>query len=347
VTLLVNDEFGDEINNGVRILSLRHPRRNRIARALSLGVRKEVLKKARDLRADIYHIHDPELLGLGYQLKKSGCVVVYDSHEDVPRQIMTKEWLPKFARPIVSRLFELYENRLVRCFNAVIVPTPHIRTRFRVITRRVWEVCNFPALDEIVYSEQQYSNLNPACYVGDLSVNRGILQIAEATKRAGVELYLCGEFTSEQLKTELLSKYEHVRHFGILNRVEVARFLVGASMGFVTLHNTSSYAAAYPIKMFEYMAAGIPVIASNFPVYKAIVEGSNCGICVDPLDVDAIADAVKLIRSDRVLADRFRSNGRKAVTKKYSWESQASKLLDCYYSITANDYSLLDGRRHC
>jgi glycosyltransferase involved in cell wall biosynthesis len=89
------------------------------------------------------------------------------------------------------------------------------------------------------------------------------------------------------------------------------------------------------------------VIASNFPVYKAIVEGSNCGICVDPLDVDAIADAVKLIRSDRVLADRFRSNGRKAVTKKYSWESQASKLLDCYYSITANDYSLLDGRRHC
>ena len=102
---------------------------------------------------------------------------------------MTKEWLPKFARPIVSRLFELYENRLVRCFNAVIVPTPHIRTRFRVITRRVWEVCNFPALDEIVYSEQQYSNLNPACYVG-ISVNRGYFRLLRRPK--GRELYLCG-----------------------------------------------------------------------------------------------------------------------------------------------------------
>lgn len=332
VVLLVNDELKDEYVHGVKIVSINRQSRGRIARVLSVGNRLRIFQEAKELNADVYQIHDPELLGLALNLKKCGFVVVYDSHEDVPRQILTKEWLPSFARPLVSRVFEYYENRVSRDLDGVIAPTPHIKERFGVINKNVWEVCNFPSLDEIQYSGHEYSNQNPTCYVGGLSVTRGIRQIAEATRKAGVELHLCGQFISKGLEDEL-RKYDHVTYFGSLGRPEVARFLVGASMGFVTLLNTPNDSMAYPIKLFEYMAAGLPVIASDFPVYKRIVEGYGCGICVNPLDVDAIAEAIIRIRNDSAFADELRKNGRKAITEAFNWESQARKLMDCYGAL--------------
>ena len=101
-------------------------------------------------------------------------------------------------------------------------------------------------------------------------------------------------------------------------------------MEFVTLLDTPNDAASYPIKLFEYMAAGIPVISSNFPLYKEIVEGNNCGICIDPLDINAIYDAINKIAKDKVYADKMRKNGRKAIEEKYNWEGQIAKLLECY-----------------
>ncbi|NLX02829.1 MAG: glycosyltransferase family 4 protein, partial [Syntrophomonadaceae bacterium] len=124
VFLIVNDNEDDEVINGVKILSIKSPFKNRMSRILSRGAKRRICKKAKNLKADIYHFHDPELLGLGVKLKKSGFCVIYDSHEDVPRQILAKEWIPSFLRGILSGLFELYENRCARKYDAIIVPTP-------------------------------------------------------------------------------------------------------------------------------------------------------------------------------------------------------------------------------
>ena len=330
VFLIVNDDLDDEEVGGVKLFTIKSPSTNRISRILSKQTKKKAYERAIDMDADIYHFHDPELLSVGTKLKKQGLCVIYDSHEDVPRQILGKEWIPSFIRPLISRVYEQYENRCARKFDCIIAPTPHIKERFEKLNNSVWEICNFPSFEDIKYSGENYSNDNPGCYVGGLSNNRGIKQIAEATDKVGLRLNLCGKFESIGLKQELLNNYKDVEHLGVLGRNDISEVLCNSSMGFVTLLNTPNDAMAYPIKLFEYMAAGIPVIASKFPVYKEIVDGNNCGICVDPMDIGQICDAINKIKSDKEYADILRRNGYKAIIEKYNWESQAAKLIRCY-----------------
>ena len=333
VILIVNDDQDDEEVNGIKILSVKSPSANRLSRILSVRAKRLAYKKAMDLNADIYHFHDPELLGLGFKLKKQGCCVIYDTHEDVPRQILAKEWIPLFMRRIVSIIFELYENRCVKKYDAIIVPTPHIKERFKHLNKSVWEVCNFPSIEEIIYSGENYSNCNPACYVGDLSNNRGIRQIAEATNKAGLDLNLCGKFQSVGLGQEILEEYNNVKYLGFLGRREISEILSNSSMGFVTLLYTYSYSMSYPIKLFEYMAAGIPVISSNFPVFKEIVEKNDCGICVDPTDIQAIMEAVTYLVEHPAEARGIGKNGRRAVEEKFNWGKEEKKLLELYEEL--------------
>lgn len=321
----------DEIIDGIKILGIPTPknRRERI-----LQTTKQVYKRALECDADIYHFHDPELMPMGLRLKRKGKKVIYDVHEDVPRQILVKEWMPLAMRRMLPGLVELYENRCARKYDAIIVPTPHLKERFQKLNKSVWEVCNFPSTKDLKYSGENYSITNPGCYVGGLSNTRGIRQIAEATNKVGLSLNLCGIFQSIGLKEEVLSKFDNVEYLGFLGRTDISGILCNSSMGFVTLLDTPNDSMSYPIKLFEYMAAGIPVISSDFPVYRNIVEGYNCGICVDPLDIDAICSAINEIRNNKEYSDELRKNGRKAITEKFNWDTQAIKLIECYQSVS-------------
>jgi glycosyltransferase involved in cell wall biosynthesis len=85
--------------------------------------------------------------------------------------------------------------------------------------------------------------------------------------------------------------------------------------------------------MFEYMSASLPLITSNFPFWKEIVEGNNCGICVNPLNPQEIADAIKYIINNPKEAEKMGKNGRDAVEKKYNWTIEEIKLFKVYESI--------------
>jgi glycosyltransferase involved in cell wall biosynthesis len=87
--------------------------------------------------------------------------------------------------------------------------------------------------------------------------------------------------------------------------------------------------------MFEYMAAGLPVIASRFPLWREIVEGNDCGVCVDPLDPAAIAAAIDLFCGDPALARRMGENGRRAVLARYDWRGEADKLAAFHDALVA------------
>jgi glycosyltransferase involved in cell wall biosynthesis len=103
-----------------------------------------------------------------------------------------------------------------------------------------------------------------------------------------------------------------------------------AVAGVVTLHPVRNYVDCQPVKMFEYMAAGIPVIASRFPFWLDIVEGNDCGVCVDPFDPAAIAAAIDHFVTHPELAMRMGENGRRAVLEKYNWQPESRKLIDFY-----------------
>jgi glycosyltransferase involved in cell wall biosynthesis len=336
VTLIVNDNQPDETVNDVKIISVKKPNNNKFYRLLDNHTKNIILHKALEVGADIYQFHDPELLPIGIKLIRREKKVIYDVHEDVPRQILVKEWIPSFLRRILSLIFEKYENSEAKKYTAVIVTTPHIQERFSKVNKMVEQICNFPSLLEFTGTTGNYDVTNAACYIGDLSNTRGIRQIAEATRTAGVELNLVGQFVSKCLREEILSEHHHIHYLGFLNRSEVVSLLHRSSLGFVTLLKSPNAVVAYPIKLFEYMAAGIPVVASNFEVYREIVEGNSCGICVNPYDTDAIAREILKIRNNPEVAERMRKNGRKSVEEKYNWETQESKLLDMYENILIN-----------
>jgi len=101
----------------------------------------------------------------------------------------------------------------------------------------------------------------------------------------------------------------------------------------VTMLPLDSYVNAQPTKMFEYMSAGLPVIASNFPVYRKIVESADCGLLVDPLNPAAIADAMLWIMRNPSRAAEMGRNGQRAVADKYNWEHEAESLIATYEEL--------------
>jgi hypothetical protein len=103
----------------------------------------------------------------------------------------------------------------------------------------------------------------------------------------------------------------------------VAAWLGRARVGLVVLHRVPKYVAAYPTKLFEYMAAGVPVIASNFPLWKAIVDEAGCGLTVDPYDADALAEAMRWLLEHPEEAEAMGERGRVAVRERYGWDGEA------------------------
>ena len=126
---------------------------------------------------------------------------------------------------------------------------------------------------------------------------------------------------------------------GYINRNEVQKILANSSVGIVTLHPTNAYIESLPVKMFEYMAAGIPVIASNFPLWKEIVEGNNCGICVDPLDPKEIGGAIQYLIDNPKESEKMGKNGLRAAINTYNWSLQEKKLFS-FYKQTLNTQSI-------
>ena len=299
----------------------------------------DVYAKAIEIDADIYHIHDPELLRIGRKLIKKGKSVIYDSHEDLPRQILSKQYL-KF-RTLVSYASEFYENKIVGQLSGVIAATPTISKRFIEVNPNCIDVNNFPLLDELALadsSENKPITSLALCYVGGISKARGIHELLEvATDNR--EVILAGKFESAALEADVIShkNWKNIDYRGFVGREEVKEIYSSSLAGLVALHPVQNYLDALPVKMFEYMATGTAVIASNFPLWRSIVEESNCGLCVDPLKPEEISTALSYLANNRELATELGSNGRKAVLEKYNWSIEEAKLLDFYKSIISKD----------
>lgn len=333
--LLVNDILGDETIKGVKIISTGYEEIKRYKRFIM--ARRQLFKKAIECDADVYHFHDPELLPLGMKLLSNKKKVVYDVHEDVPRQILSKPWIPKSFRKIISIIFECYENYCARKFNGIIVPTPHLLSRYKSKNNNVVQVSNFPILDE--YKDEKIANTKSfdMCYIGGLTKNRGIEICARVAQNLGVKLELAGEFESDEFKNYILGNYNNVNYHGILERKEVINLLTSSKVGMVTLMPTPNHINAYPIKLFEYMAAGIPVIVSDFPLWKSIIADCKCGFCVNPKNLDEISAAVKKLFNNEQVAIDMGKNGMKAVIEKYNWNVEEKYLLEFYQSLSIDE----------
>jgi len=335
--VLIAQHDGDEMVDEVKIVALPKPR-NRFARIFGLTWR--AFRLALREHAEVYHFHDPELLPIGVLLKIfTRAKVIYDVHEDVPEQILTKHWIPRLLRRPLARVFNAFEKLLARVLDAVVVATEGIAEKFARLKPIV--VHNYPDLGMLPNSSTRRGEGKERVlvYVGGISKIRGAIEMVRAMEHLSpvwdIRLNLIGKFESPELEQELqgLPGYQRVRFLGWMPWEEAWHHAQSATVGLVLFHPAPNHEKALPNKLFEYMAAGLPVVASNFPLWKEIVEGNRCGITVDPLDPKTIAQAIEYLLTHPEEARRMGENGRRAVEEKYNWEKEAEKLLALYKEL--------------
>ncbi|HXA00138.1 MAG TPA: glycosyltransferase family 4 protein [Candidatus Dormibacteraeota bacterium] len=296
-----------------------------------------VFQTAKRLDADIYHFHDPELIPVALLLRSSGKRVVYDIHEDYPKDILFKEYLPTWSRRWISDMAARVEAAACRHFSALVSVSPSIADRLRVANSRTVIVCNYP------YPEELIDN-NPApwetrrlatAYTGTVTAERGIPQIVQAMgllpDSMGATLEIAGDRMLDEVKT--LKGWDRVKFYGPVDQATVYQILRNVRIGLLCEHPIAGRVECTPVKLFEYMGAGLPVVASNFPLWRAMLGDMRCAIFVDPLNVREIADAVEYLLTHSEEAQEMGRRGQAAVLEHLNWGTQFPTLVRLYTDL--------------
>ena len=342
VTLIASVE-NDGVREGIKLVRL--PRwRNRLERFLRCTV--AIYKRGRQENADVYHFHDPELIPAALMLRFAGKKVVYDIHEDLPRTISYKPYIPIFLKGLISRAAEFVEDWAGARFSALVAATPTIGIRFRRVNDNVAIVNNFPRIEEIEPPSDAATEKREATllYVGmRITRARGAEEMVRAMgllpKQLRARLRLVGAWDPAELPQSLssLPGWTRTEYVGPVDRIGIARELRKASIGLVILHPEPNYVASQPVKLFEYMCAGIPVIVSDFPVCREIVGKARCGFLVNPLDTDEIARAMEYLLTHPEEAEEMGRRGFQAVHENYNWANEEKILLQMYDRLFSLD----------
>jgi glycosyltransferase involved in cell wall biosynthesis len=325
----------DRLTDGVRVWGVAKPIDERRAVRMTRTV-ADVARRAVALDSDVYHLHDPELIPVGLALATAGRNVVYDAHEHLPGSVLVKDWIRPRLRAAVAGFARGAERLAARRFAAVVAATPDIAEQFTSIASRIVVVSNFPRLEEFAAPLERRPDGEPAvCYVGSISENRGARVMLDAVAEVDVRLLLAGFFSPPDLR-ERLSRHpgwSRVTALGQLDRAGVADTIARSRAGLSVLAPVPTYLTSQPTKVYEYMAAGVPVIASDFAFWRTIVDDNGAGITVDPTDAPAVASAIRWVLEHPDEAEAMGRNGRAAVERRYSWEPEARKLLALYDDI--------------
>lgn len=339
VTLIVpSTEAGRR--DGVRIRPIR-PTASRADRFLKAPA--AILKAALTEPADLYHFHDPELVPVGLILQALKAPVIYDVHEETGKSLQTREWIPVSIRPPVGKIFDHIDRFASRFLAGVISATPAISRHFNGMSRRHSLVQNFPHANELSVpcSRDPHGNRpKQFAFVGKITAVRGIREMVDATEivskqHSTARLSLAGSFSGAGLQSEVENRpgWRKLDFKGWCNRRQVSEMLSHARAGLVVFHPAPNHIQAQPNKLFEYMSAGIPVIASDFPLWREIIEGVGCGLLVDPKDPTAIAEAMTWILNHPTKAEEMGERGRDAVQDRLNWEKEKQSLLMLYTDI--------------
>ncbi len=286
-------------------------------------------------RAKIVEFHDPELMFLGVILKILGKKVIFDSHENVSSQIEDKPWIRlRFIRVIVKSVYRLVEKTCIFFYDKVISVTPEIVSF--LAPKKGLLLRNYPLVKHVTTSNNLRENkhLTRFIYVGGLTQLRGVSEICKAFSRLenDCELILAGQWESEEFANECLANSTRIIYKGVLKLNEVYELISSADVGLATLYHQKNYLNSLPVKSFEYMANGLPLIMSDIPYWK--IHYANFAKFVNPQNIDEIANAMQWMLDHPEKRSELGDMGRKAVLEKYSWEIESKKLLNMYKELS-------------
>lgn len=328
--LVVNDNLPDEKKQGVNIVSTGlevKSRKDRFFKSHSL-----IIDKIKLIDADIYHFHDPDLLSVANRVKHWGKKVIFDFHENVSEQIMDKYWIPKIARKFVRGVYDIYETTSARKYDYLITVTPRLVEKLKGKNQKIEMITNFPIVDNS-HSMPAFNNHN-ICFAGGISTQWCHENILDAIKDIDECNYLLAGGVEDDYLEVLKRKegWEKVTYLGVVAFEKVKNIYETSTIGMALNISTQigKEGSLGNTKLFEYMLAGIPVICSDNVLWKSIVEENNCGIAVDPHDVNEIRKAIIFLIENRDIAVQMGKKGREAALEKYNWSIEAEKLISLY-----------------
>jgi glycosyltransferase involved in cell wall biosynthesis len=329
VTLIAPHAGGDQTVGRIKLRAVAPPRerRERMTRTIPAIYRAAVKEDAA-----IYHFHDPELMPVAILLKLRGKKVIYDVHEDYASN-MRKDWIPTVLQGPAALAVKVSEATLGRACNRIVAATPKIAGNFQ--PGRTSLVQNFPWLGEFSTANTPYQTREPiVAYVGYLADVRGLKEMTEAIKLVAAErparLVLAGGMISGAQSNGFEARGGLIEQMGAVDRKQIGALLARSRVGIVVYHPTPNYYHGQPTKLLEYMAAGLPIVASDFPFYRQVIESSGCGVLVDPLKPKEIAEALSWLLNNEDRARQMGLNGQKAVVDRYNWEQEARSLVATY-----------------
>ena len=342
------------VRGGVRVVTVPRGRgvSGRLVNALAL------FRKAASMRAEIYHFHDPELLPLGLLLRLMGRKVIYDCHEPFPQEVYDRRWVPRGLRGPLSVAVDCIERFFARHLSGVLGVVEEQGSRFG--HRPFAAVRNFPRLEWFEVNgcpgETGSQEECQLLHLGSLSVSRGsdfLLDVMQELGKThpGVRLRTVGRFYTRQDEENFRSRLETC---GLQDRIlcqqslvpynrlgkEIRRHRIGLIPGQVSLKNLAPFV---PTKLFEYLACGIPVVASDLPSIRAFYEEGDWGAVADPADPAAHAREISRLLEDPVAASEKGHRGRALVEERFNWALESRKLI-AFYDRICNGSSIEPGK---
>ena len=335
VVLVAVGNEEDTIVEGVKVKYVKPPS-NRLVRVFFTSFKVAV--RAYTSKASVYHMHDPELLPLALLFSLIGKKVIFDFHEDVEAKLIEREWLAKPLRAFTVKIFKLLSSAGAKLFAAKIAATPKIASMH---SGKVVEViANYPVASllaeetpDIPYRADNFDLI----YTGGWSQNRGARELVnsmEYVKHPQVKLVVIGQIQPEEQEyVRKLEGYKRVADLGRVAYEDSIEQMQKSAIGLVCSQNGHGYEDALPNKLFEYMALGLPVIASEFTLWKDLLEEYESVIFVDPSNLREIAEAIDFLINNPERRREMGIKGTKAIKEKFSWEKEGKKLVNLYEGI--------------
>ncbi|MDQ6759151.1 MAG: glycosyltransferase family 4 protein [Acidobacteriota bacterium] len=340
LTAVVADGLGDEELKSYRVKDLGKAPLGRFGR-LTLANARALFYLLRT-RPDVVHFHAPELIPACYAASVFGSRIIYDVHEDLPKDILDKHWIPRRSRPAIAWLASRVQQGMSNRFATIVAATPSIARAFP--KERVVCIQNFPKLSEFAFADkglETHSDRRDFVYLGGITQIRGLTEVVRAIGKLEAypksRLLLAGPISPVAYRATLEQQigWERVEYREYVQRDELGELFATAIAGIVTFHPSGNHVAAEPNKLFEYMAAGLPVIASDFPGWARLFADVGCGVLVDPLNDSSICAAMVRLLAAPNAAMAMGWRGRQAVLARFNWERESEKLRQTYRQISA------------
>lgn len=301
-----------------------------------------ILWKCMRFRPDLVHIFVPELIPVAMLFQWMGAKVIYEIQENLFKKFEIKKYN---NAALFRHLFKYFDAYARKNFHCILTEMAYLQ-EYSDLTYKPVVINNFvsiPFVDaQTRFNTKQVTSQPAFFYSGVISMERCFGTLVEAVgvlniKYPDLIIHMFGPVRLTDEQTSQIPNYDrlkkHFKFYGYTDLRVSLGYADGCLAGIALLKPVADYPDSYPSKIFEYMALNLPVITSNFTLYRDIVEKSQCGFCIDPTSSGLLANTLDWIISQPAMATLMGTNGRKAAEKNYNWSSEEKKLLNFYQHI--------------